>query len=403
MKKVLIIAVLIAVAAAGAFAQDDLTSTGYDVMRESLQVFTNGVANALPMASTIGLQWSDAFIGKFPHFGVGITAGFASIPTEDLGNLFSAFGFGENPIEELKSSLELPEEAQGLLDSIGFPFPAITAEARIGGFVLPFDIGLKAGFIPKDLYGVLGDATGGLITQDNLDYLLAGFDVRFALVDGHKKFLVPDIIVGGGYNYYRGKLAIPMPGMEFAISDIPIPKASAISDLSYNPDDPSTYYNYSLNFADPAVGFGWESHVIDLKAQVSKKILWIITPYIGVGASYGRSRADAGMFVAPNVTRDGSGSTISQMKQDLEDAEQALEDLSGKEGSDLLGDDYDFSDIEIPENQEGFIVSSWENGWGFRAYGGLSVNLWFVKIDASVMYDLIGQNLGAQLGLRFQF
>ena len=32
-----------------------------------------------------------------------------------------------------------------------------------------------------------------------------------------------------------------------------------------------------------------------------------------------------------------------------------------------------------------------------------SINLWFVKIDTSVMYDLLAQSLGAQLGLRFQF
>jgi hypothetical protein len=358
----------------------------------------------LPMASTIGLQWSDAFIGKFPHFGVGVTAGFASIPTEDIGNLFAAFGFDGNPIEDLKASAQLPENASKLLDSLGFPFPAVTAEARLGGFILPFDIGLKAGFIPDSLYGVLDNATGGLVSPNNLDYLLVGFDVRYALVDGHKKFLIPDIIIGGGYNFYRGKIAIPMPGMDFEIQDIPIPKASAISDFSYDPSDSNSYYNYSVSFSEPSVGFGWESHVIDVKAQVSKKILLIMTPYVGVGASYGRSRADAGMYIEPQVTRDGSSSTISQMQDDLAAAEEAVDDISGKEASELLGDDLDFSDIEIPETGDGgFLVSSWENGWGFRAYGGLSINLWFVKIDASVMYDILGSNLGAQLGLRFQF
>jgi hypothetical protein len=93
------------------------------------------------------------------------------------------------------------------------------------------------------------------------------------------------------------------------------------------------------------------------------------------------------------------------MEKDLAAAEEALDELTGKDKTGLIGEgEYDFSDIAIPTGEDaGFVVSSWVNGWGFRAYGGLSINLFFIKLDASVMYDIIGQSLGAQVGLRIQF
>jgi hypothetical protein len=402
MKKFLIVITLIFVIAGGAFAQDP-TDIGYDTMRGQLEGFASGVANALPMASTIGLQWSKAYLGQLPHFGVGIAVGFASIPFSSMDALFEAFGIPDF-LGEFTDTL--PSEFSGLIGMLGFPFPAVVADARIGGIILPFDIGIKAGYIPPELYGILDDATGGFISPDTLDYALFGFDIRYALLKEPKGFsLIPDLIIGGGYNYYRGKIALPMPGMDFAIEDIPIPIAAEVSSLSYDPKNTATYYNYSLSMTDPAVGFSWQSHVIDLKAQISKKILLIITPYAGIGASYGRSRADAGMFVEPTVTKNGAPSSLEEMEKDLAAAEEALDELTGKDKTGLIGEgEYDFSDIAIPTGEDaGFVVSSWVNGWGFRAYGGLSINLFFIKLDASVMYDIIGQSLGAQVGLRIQF
>ena len=122
---------------------------------------------------------------------------------------------------------------------------------------------------------------------------------------------------------------------------------------------------------------GINSHVIDLKAQISKKILLIVTPYAGIGASYGRSRADAGMFVEPTVTRDGVPSSLDQMKEDLAAAEQALDELTGKDATGLIGEgEYDFSDIEIPTGEDaGFVVSSWVMGGTSGKSDGLSASV----------------------------
>ena len=44
------------------------------------------------------------------------------------------------------SANDVPSE---LSDLGGIPIPATAVEARIGGFILPFDIGIKAGYIPE--------------------------------------------------------------------------------------------------------------------------------------------------------------------------------------------------------------------------------------------------------------
>ncbi|MCL2808580.1 MAG: hypothetical protein FWD24_00795 [Treponema sp.] len=40
--------------------------------------------------------------------------------------------------------------------------------------------------------------------------------------------------------------------------------------------------------------------------------------------------------------------------------------------------------------------------WNMRLYGGLSINMFVVKLDFTGMYNLRDSSLGATLGLRFQ-
>ena len=47
---------------------------------ERLDAVLQWLAKALPYNTSVGLNWSDAFIGKFPRFGVGITVGTTLMP-----------------------------------------------------------------------------------------------------------------------------------------------------------------------------------------------------------------------------------------------------------------------------------------------------------------------------------
>ena len=40
------------------------------------------------MLADVGLRWSDAYIGGFPHFGVGTTVGFIVAPMDDIDQFF---------------------------------------------------------------------------------------------------------------------------------------------------------------------------------------------------------------------------------------------------------------------------------------------------------------------------
>ena len=80
MKKIILLIILFCIVGiAGTFAQDEMPFD-LNTMETAFSGFAAGVARALPMASTVGLQWSDAYIGKLPHLGVGAAVGFSSIP-----------------------------------------------------------------------------------------------------------------------------------------------------------------------------------------------------------------------------------------------------------------------------------------------------------------------------------
>jgi hypothetical protein len=91
--------------------------------------FATAASGTLASAATSGLNWSPAYIGQFPHFGVGVTLGATGMPWTTAKPVFDMLGVAI-PTELSFSG----EEAIGL--------PALTVDARIGGFGIPFDVGL---------------------------------------------------------------------------------------------------------------------------------------------------------------------------------------------------------------------------------------------------------------------
>jgi hypothetical protein len=100
------------------------------------------LAASVPFNSAIGLNWSDAYIGSFPHFGVGASLGATTIDFNAVSGLMSMFG--------------VPLKIEGFFEGIGFPLPAYTVEARIGGIIIPVDIGVKFGVLNPDFAQVSG-------------------------------------------------------------------------------------------------------------------------------------------------------------------------------------------------------------------------------------------------------
>ena len=137
-----------------------------DIQHE-VQKLSEEMALSLPFTSTLGLNWSDAYIGE-SRFGVGVTMGLTTLSYGAFGSLLDYFNFGYADSDSLNR----------------FYTFAYTAEGRLGGFPLPFDIGFKIGGFPGDYH-----------------YLLTGADIRYALMQDSGT--LPAISLGIGINYLK--------------------------------------------------------------------------------------------------------------------------------------------------------------------------------------------------------
>ncbi len=338
MRRLLILLVLLLLSSTILMGQIDYTD-----FKDSYNEFSDKIATALPYLSTIGLNWSDAHLKEFPHFGIGITVGAVFLPTEAFGDVFDTFG------------VSIPGNFD--IGQLGIPLPAYVVDARLGGFKDFFDLGFKVGFI----WDQAGKALSGM-TGFDFDYLLMGGDIRFiVLKDEEKK---PGISIGLGYNYMRG--GVSKSNALGSSQTIQFPAAMGLSDITVD---------------SPDVSFFWECRVIDLKAQLSKKIKFF-TPYIGFGGSYGVASAGGGL--TSNVRYGGSNITqadIDAIKAAFESAGMSVPDVSA----------------------EGITLKADASGWSFRTFGGFSINIFYFIIDATAMWNFTSRSLGADLNLRFQF
>ena len=340
MKRFLILMIILVVGISGVFGQ-----IAFDTMEDSFTTFSSDVAESIPFASTIGLNWSDATVRQFPHLGVGLTVGAVTMPKEAFVDLADSLNFS------------LPDE---IADSnIGVPIPGYTLEGRIGGFILPFDIGIKLGLIPQDTFADADVA---------IDYTLVGFDIRTPIIK--QNLVLPSIAFSVGYNYLNS-------GIETSVSGTGLDSFAGTS-TGYEPLDDELD---QLSFSDPKVRFQMESSVIDFKLQASKNLL-ILTPYIGMGYAYGWSTAGGG--ISSEILYGGNPITSTQIS--------------------AINTAFAAADLEAPElTEDGLMVASESNGGAFRAFGGLSVNLFILKLDLTGMFNFNTQSLGATANVRIAF
>ncbi|NBC30990.1 MAG: hypothetical protein GVY29_13485 [Spirochaetes bacterium] len=333
-----IMAVLLVLTSGLAIAQN----VNYSTFEDSFESFASDVASSLPLNSSIGNNTPDAYIGQLlsapPHFSIGVTTGASTIPYKT--------------IEAAMKDLDLDTGAIDQFSGIGVPLPAYTVDARVGGFILPFDVGLKIGGVPRTNFGMM---------PADLEYFLVGADVRYAVIE--QGAVLPNVSVGVGYNYLSGQVFVPdvfSGGYSF-----PVPDGSG----------------RTLEFTDPDLTFNWQSSVIDFKVQASKQFL-VVTPFAGLGTSVGLSSAGGGLDSEVLLDNNPiSESQANQLEQDIEDA-----------GFDAPNLDPD----------QGIAIGSDVNGWGLRAFGGVGFNILALKLDLGLGYDVLGGNVMGSLSARFQ-
>lgn len=213
-----------------------------------LNNFSQTMLSAIPQASTQQNVWADAHIGNLfpsapPHFGGGISFGgtmFSFTELKAAAKTISDYAkvlSGDNGASSFDTSF-LPDN---------FFLPVATVDLRLGGFFLPFDIGLCAMFTNFDMFGrEVGDlpnlkanVTVPGIDGMSMDYVMIGGDIRYCVYKGN--IVMPKISVGAGFYYTKGAFCI-----------------------NTGSGDTLAKMNYSF-----------ESKTIFLQAQASKQILFL--------------------------------------------------------------------------------------------------------------------------------
>lgn len=120
-------------------------------------------------------------------FGFGINAGLASL---DI-----------SPLKDAASALAI-DEAENLNDTLAFP--TATADLRLGGFILPFDIGFTISSIDSSKIEELDDK----ISPCEFDYFSAGGDLRFCILNKGSKLVHARISLSGGGYYTKGSVKV---------------------------------------------------------------------------------------------------------------------------------------------------------------------------------------------------
>jgi len=348
-----IIAAVFILAASPVFTLD----FNIDGLNNALDGFMDELAGSLPFNATVGLNWSDAYIGPLfnlpPHFGLGVTAGVTPLNFKAIDSLLGVIGM-EGSISGITDQMGKTGKIFDIMG--GFPLPAYTFDFRLGGFGIPFDIGFKLGLLNTANINILKE----LLPDIGLNYMLIGGDFRYALIDG-KKFPLK-LSIGIGYSHMSTKIAFEAP-MDPIVQKI---------------EGPVDYY---FRMETPGLDLNWNTNIIEAKAQVSFPLL-IITPYAGVGAGYGWSKAGYGVGAPVGVYNNTLGDGHNYMNE----YKNELENLGYNNLTDL-----GFSNISEPKGS-----------FNLRAFGGLSFNIFVIKIDLNVMYNFLSKGLGATVGLRFQ-
>jgi len=294
-------------------------------LKQTSKAFSEEMVNALPFNSSIGLNWSDAYIGGFPHFGIGLSAGFTTMDIKPIWDMMNELNLLPSSGKELPSFFDNK-----------FPLPAYSLETRIGFPAIPLDFGVKVGYLPPELLETMLNA--------GIRNLLIGADVRYAIINS--KVIPMRLSVGLGFNYVDGGI-------------------SSGSDKTFN-----FAGGTGNDFNASEVDVIWGTTNIEFKVQASFPFK-IITPYAGAGISYAWSKA---------------GYKISGLSSQISDDYSEELDLGVTKSS-----------------KDSFETIIEKNGSiNTRIFGGFSINLAYVRLDLTGMYELLNKNFGATLGIRFQ-
>lgn len=170
------------------------TDSPYTTVTDGLNEFADELDDSIMNTQTLQNVWAESWIGMLipnKKFGFGINAGAAALDITALKDAASALAI---------------DEADDLRDTLAFP--TATADLRLGGFILPFDIGLTFSTVDSSKIGALDDA----ISPCEFDYFSVGGDLRYCLLNKGSKLIHARVSVSGGGYYTKGSVKVADDG-----------------------------------------------------------------------------------------------------------------------------------------------------------------------------------------------
>ena len=159
------------------------TDKPFTTVQNGLDDFTDDLRPALSNSQTQQNVWAEAWIGYFIpgfHCGGGVNAGISTMDTSALKDAALAL--------DIDDAGDVPNT---------LVFPTITADFRLGGIILPFDVGINAMKLNTSAISDL---------SVDIDFFTIGADVRYAVFKG--KAFLPTISVGAGVYYTNGSIGV---------------------------------------------------------------------------------------------------------------------------------------------------------------------------------------------------
>jgi hypothetical protein len=252
-----------------AFSQTTKTAT-IEEFFTTFNEYATDMGGIMALTSGLGLSWSDAFIGplidQIPHWGGGVSLGFATVKMENLKKLND---FMQIIMEPVFSGKQVN--------------PLWAGEFRIGGFrTAPFDLGVKFGMIPAM----------ALFGESLYEMTLVGGDFRWRLNSGYG--IAPKISLGFEVNMINGGYT-STPAADAVI-------ASALSSSGRPSGSRITAGE------DAILKYLWNATVISAKIEFSKSFpFYGFTFYGGARGGFAITKTDF-ILSGENVAWGSSGS-----------------------------------------------------------------------------------------------
>jgi hypothetical protein len=305
-----------------------------------LKDVSDDIRGALAFTSSIGLAWSDTYVGQLigmpPHWGIGLSMGITSLKADRLNDLLGKFGY--------TSDFALADKPLLL---------AYTIDLRIGGFKqLPFDIGIKWGLLPyAPLFGDISYEINSM-----------GLDFRWEIVNGWLD--TPSLSVGFEIDRLTGGIRNTGNTTLTGIANKDI-----------------------IVEGDSTAGLVWELLVFSLKAQVAKNF-WRPRLNMYAGLRIGGYYAKTGYELS-----GGGGITIGGVALDQSDLSGLASELDSASGNNTT---FSVDEDTITGLREDFGASiAFYNGLAFHFNSKTC-------LDISLMLDVISFGFGTSISFRYQ-